>query len=482
MPSLPLGLISIASYLQAYGHMVKIIDHAAKDCDPIKETRAFSPDVIGISAMSFLSSMDAKKITARLRKTTDAPIVWGGQTPSAEPELILREGKPDYLILGEGEVTWLAFVEALEKGESVKTLAGVAHLENGALRANPMRPVADLTKFPPMDWTLVDPRMYFSSFFNCTKMLYLHASKGCPAACTFCSNNQFHQGRNRCRDVDQVMNDISYLVEECGANGIYFSDELFCPQREKRTRLCEMLIEKNYNLVWGCQMRLGVLSEDDIRLMHRAGCRWILFGIESGSRERIKEVKKRIDIGLAEETVRWCENAGITVQASFIIGYPHETEDEMRQTLALAKRVPASLIVMNILTPIPNSELFFQWDREFPQYRKPKSISEYAKKIEQNATDILPWNFSEIPTRKLRVVHFYYQWQDFIRKDSVNDESYGIVKKMFRDTVNRIFLHGLKGFVYGSFLSARQFLTVYFYSHFFPKIKREFDLGDDNKG
>ena len=122
-----------------------------------------------------------------------------------------------------------------------------------------------------------------------------------------------------------VIRDIDYLYSK-GANGIYFSDELFIPQREKRTALCEMLIERGYDLTWGCQMRLGVLNEDDVKLMYKAGCRWILFGIESGNPERIKTIKKNIDLSIAKETIAWCENAGMTVQASFIIGFPEETE------------------------------------------------------------------------------------------------------------------------------------------------------------
>ena len=477
VPSLPLGLISIGSYLEHYGHQVTIYDHSDKEKRLKDEITRFQPDVIGISALSFLCCIDAKRLTAQLRGLTKAPVVWGGQAPSAEPELILREAGPDYLILGEGEVTWLEFAERLQKNEPVEDLEGLAYLnEAGAFVCNPMRPVADLTAFPEFDWTLVDPAKYFSSFFNCTKMLYLHASKGCPAACIFCSNNQYHQGRNRTRDPVHVMHDISYLVEKCGANGIYFSDELFCPRRDVRTQLCNMLIEKNYDLVWGCQMRLGVLNEEDLKLMYRAGCRWILFGIESGSEERIRSIKKRIDISLAEETVRWCKDAGITVQASFIIGFPGETEDEVRQTVALGLRIRANLLIMNVLTPIPNSELFRNWERDYPKHKRPKTIKEYAKKIELNAADLIPWNFSAVPMYELRAIHYYCQWRDFVDRDAVNDERYGVVRKLFRDTLNRIFRHGLQGFFFGTLISARQFLTVFFYSHFFPRVIKKYGM------
>ncbi len=476
MPSIPLGLVSIASYLNAHGHTAVIIERSIKAYDMRAELQKFRPDVIGVSCLSYLSSLDAKKLTSQLRKLTDVPIIWGGQAPSASPELILRDGKADYAMLGEGEITWQAVADALAAGKPLTDIEGLAWLQDGAFFCNPIRPVADLFEFPQLDWSLVEADKYFCTFFHCSKMLYLHASKGCPAACIFCANKQFHQGCNRCRDPEHILQDIDYYVNEVGANGIYFSDELFCPRRELRTELCNGLIERGYDLVWGCQMRLGVLNEEDIRLMYRAGCRWILFGIESGSKDRIKTIKKRIDLDLAPQTMEWCENAGITVQASFIIGFPHETEEEIRQSVDMALSLPASLVDMNILTPMPNTEIYDIWDSEFPQYQKPDSIKKLARRLDQNATDLVKWNFSDVSMRELRVIHYYFQWKDFIGRDSVQQERYGILKKMANDAFNRMFRHGLSGFLFGTYVSVKQFCTVFFYSHFFPRIKKRYGL------
>ena len=474
MPSLPLGLLSIGSYLKAHGHAVAFVERSEKH-DLRREVERFRPDAIGISTLSYLSSLDAKKVTARLRRWTDAPIVWGGPAPSTMPEMYLRDGGADYLILGEGEVTWLEFVEALADGREMSEVRGLAFLRGGEFILTPPRPVADLTRFPALDWSMIRPEHYFSSFFHCSKMLYLHASKGCTAQCTFCSNNQFHQGRNRCRTPESVVEDITYLVTRCGANGIYFSDELFVPNRAVRERLMELLIEKDLDLVWGCQTRLGVLNEEDLRLMYRAGCRWILFGIESADPDRLRAIKKGIDLAWADETVRWCKQIGITVQTSFIIGFPHEKPEEMQKTIDLAKRLQANMNVMNILTAIPNSEIYTEAMRERDGFRLPETIKEIAKK-EQVATDQVTDNLSDIPSRDLHVVHFYFQWKAFSQKGSVNEDSFGVLKKMALDTLNRIFRHGLKGFVFGTYHSAKQFLTVYGYAHFFPKIKKKYGL------
>ena len=476
LPSLPLGLISIASYLQSYGHKVIIVERSVQNSNIKAELKKFQPDIVGITAMSYISSPDAIRITKYIHSHyKDVPVVWGGAAASSLPELYLRDGRMDFLILGEGEVTWKEFVDEWVGDRAFENIKGLAYLKDGEFICNPVRPVADLTKFPEMDWSLVKPEKYFSSFFHCTKMLYLHASKGCPASCTFCANKQFHQGINRCRDPKHIMNDIEYLVQKCGADGIYFSDEQFLPNRTIRNSFLDMVIDSGLDFVWGCQMRLGILKPDDIDYMYKAGCRWILFGIESGSPEMIKKIKKGIDLNLAKPTIDYCRKLGITVQASFIIGFPGETEKQIRQTVELAKQVSAGLPVLNILTVLPNSEIYFDLIKNNRSFKQPRRIADLHK-IEANVTDKPSINVSNVPYRELKVIHHYFQWKDFADKESVADDSFGVVKKMARDAFNRIFKHGIIGFFYGSYTSVKQFCTVFYYSHLFPSIIKKYGL------
>ena len=452
-----------------------------QNCDVKKEVERFRPQVVGIGCMSYLSSLDAKKITKTIHAICDAPVIWGGQAPSSLPEMYLRDGGADALSLGEGEITIYEYVRAVENGGDLSAIAGLAYLDkDGRFIQTPDRPVADLTAFPELDWSFVEPQRYFSSFFHCTKMLYLHASKGCPGLCTFCANKQFHQGRNRCRDPKHVLHDLEYLVGKCGANGIYFSDDQFVPNRTIRNELLSLILQSGLDFVWGCQMRLGVLNEEDIDYMYKAGCRWILFGIETGSQDMIRKIKKGTDLRLAKPTIDYCEKIGMTVQATFIIGYPDETPQEMQKTIDLALSLPASLPVLNILTPLPNSEIYFRRQETDPDFREPKTIREISRQ-EAVVTETAKVNLSRIPKKDLYVVHHFFQWKDFIGKDSVNDDSFGIVKKMARDTFDRIFRHGLRGFLYGTYRSVRQFLRVWFFAHCFPMTLRKYGLSLRNK-
>lgn len=476
MPSMPLGLISIASYMQSCGHEVTILERSVKKLDIKKELERFKPEIVGITALSYSTSPDSIKITKYIHENCPGvPVVWGGVAASAMPELYLRDGGMDFLILGEGEITWKEFVDEWQGGRDFTKIKGLAYLENGEYICNPIRPVADLTTFPEMDWTLVTPQKYFMTFFHCTKMLYLHSSKGCPASCTFCANKQFHQGKNRCRKPEHVMHDIEYLVGKCGADGIYFSDEQFMPRRDIRNELLDLIMASGLSFVWGCQMRLGILKEEDIDYMYKAGCRWIVFGIETGDREMIKTIKKGIDLDIAKPTIDYCRKLGITVQATFIIGFPDETEEQVQHTVDLAKQLSTAMPVLNILTILPNSEIFFNQVEANPDYKPPKTIGELIK-FEKTITDNPSVNLSKVSYKDLKVIHHYFQWKDFSGKESVADDSFGIIKKMASDTFDRIFKHGLSGFFYGGYNSVKQFVTVFFYSHCFPGVLRKYGL------
>jgi hypothetical protein len=155
--------------------------------------------------------------------------------------------------------------------------------------------------------------------------------------------------------------------------------------------------------------------------------------------------------------------------------------EDVKKTVALALEIPASLPVMNILAPVPNSEIYNHEIETNPDFHAPRSIAEIAER-EQLMTDNAKLNLSDVPSKDLYVVHYCFQWRAFIGKDSVNDDSFGIIKKLASDTFNRIFKHGLKGFIFGTYRSVKQFSTVFFYSHFFPFTMRKYGLaGRENK-
>lgn len=470
-PSCPLGLLSIASFLNTKGYEVKIVDQTVKKENIEKQIKLFDPDVVGVSFISAMASEAAIKVS-KIAKKHNKTVVWGGQIISALPELGFKEGCVDFIVIGEGEITFLDLLKTIEKGGSFADVEGLAFMDNCEMRINKQREFADLAEFPILDWSLVDAKRYFQTFFMGKKMLYLYASKGCPGACTFCFNQKFHRRVQRRRPIEQVVDEIEYLIKSIGVDSVNFADEFWFPGREDMQEFFRLIKERNLDFVWGIQTRLGVFTREDLQQMYDAGCRWILFGVESGCESRIRSIKKGIDIGKAKETFQNCREIGITSQSAFIIGYPDETEEELKQTIKFAFELEANLCPFTILYPQPGSEIFESAVRG-GKCKQPASLKERGL---QCSGDTVIFNLSKVPSKELKVIHFYTQWAAFVDKGAVNFNSFGIAKKMVSDTFKKIFRFGVVDFFTGAFVSLKQFLTVFYYAKAYPEILEKYGI------
>jgi anaerobic magnesium-protoporphyrin IX monomethyl ester cyclase len=155
-PVIPLGLLSIATYLSGCGHMVKLVDRAVESGSFSQCLDTFNPDFVGISAMSFRSFKDAVKLSKAAHKRS-VPVVWGGSTVSLVPEVVLRTGVVDFVVIGEGEVTMQTLLTAYGDQTAFEDVEGIAFLKNGHIVVTKERELADLVDFPVIDFQYVDP-------------------------------------------------------------------------------------------------------------------------------------------------------------------------------------------------------------------------------------------------------------------------------------------------------------------------------------
>lgn len=470
-PSVPLGLLAVASYIKAKGHIVKVVDLTVKAENIEKHIKNFEPDVVGVSFSSTLVG-DSTVRVSKIAKKYNKPVVWGGHMPSSLPDLCFKEGCVDYIVMGEGELTFSELLETLEKGGSVENINGLAFVDKDGVHINKDREFADLATFPVTDWSLVNPEKYCQVYFLCKRMMYLYFSKGCPAKCTFCYSPGYHRCTHRKRLPEHVVEEIEYLVKNCGVDGINFSDEFWNPGKEDMLAFFRMIKERKLEFVWGCQSRLGTFSKEDLQQMYDAGCRWILFGVESGCESRIKEIKKGINLDMAKDTFANCREIGITAQSSFIIGYPGETEEELKETVSFALSLNAHLCPFNVFFLQPGSESLDVAVKS-GQYDPPKSLKEWAK---LQCDEFEGETLSEVSRKELLVLHFYAQWQGFSQKESVSSDSYGIVKQLAAQALKNMFKLNFDNFFIGSFASAKQFFTVLWYAKAYPGILQKYGI------
>lgn len=433
--------------------------------------RSFDPDIVGLSVISPMASADAVNISKYVKKL-NKPVVWGGHITSALPELCFQEGCVDYIVIGEGELTFSELLNTLENGGTPENIPGLAYIDERGVHINSPRPFADLSTFPVIDWSLVEPKKYFQYFFGCKKMIYVYFSKGCPGRCTFCNNPTFHASTHRTRPPEHLIAEIEYLITHCGIDSVNFADEYWHPSKADRQKFFDLIKERNLQFVWGIQTRLGTLDKDDLQQMYDAGCRWVLFGIESGCSERIISIKKGTDLSKAKAAFAACREIGITTQSSFIIGFPDETEEELKETVRFALSLNANLCPFSMLFLYPGSEMYEQAVAN-GLYTPPRSLKEWRKIVWLENLNV---NLSKVPDKELKVIHYYTQWTAFTDKGSINADSYGIAKKMITDAFKKIFRNGPVNFFVGSYASAKWFLTVLWYAKAYPNILRKYGL------
>ncbi len=471
----PLGLLSIASTLQANGFSVRIYDRTVQKESLADVLRAFRPELVGVSLVSFKSFFDALDVSEQIKKRLSVPIVWGGPLASELPEATLVNACVDAVSVSEGEYTWLDLAKAVRSGQT--DFSGIRGLvlrapDGGCLRTED-RPFLDLGELPDLDWTLIPVEKYFQSNFGCKRMLYIYAAKGCPNSCTFCYNKDFHKCKYRKRPIEAVLRDIRYLAENHGADGVYFADELWCRSRQELRDVCDALRSLNLDIRWGCQTRIGLFDESDFKCMYDAGCRWILFGVESGSKRVLAAMNKRIDYDKIVPTFRDCRSAGIAPVGSFIIGFPGETPDDARETVALIERLDTDLISLNAFMVFPASDMYYKLVRE----GKYPAITDLRTIAKEDPMRYLRYNYSEIPDRDVKVLQAAYMWRSFrTGGKSIDGKRGSFTKKVIEDALHSLNGDSVASFLWSAWRAGLEFLHYFFYAHAFPKIKKKYGV------
>lgn len=290
-----------------------------------------------------------------------AKIIMGGVYPTVNPDKVIDDASVDYAFMGEGEEGFrqllLHFLcgEAFPaKGLAWKDAQGLVHMQEKTdfiknLNANP-RPAYDLVDYKK--YTLSAPRKSVDSPC-CFPFARIQTSRGCPQGCCFCQVNIISGSRFRPRSPENILDEIAWLKEEYGIRSLLFDDDNIVTQRSRAVALFQGMIDRGLAMPWkAIAMAVFKLDEELLTLMAASGCTYIDVAIESGSPRVLKEViKKPVNLEYAKRMVAFAQSQGIYVAANFILGFPTETWNEIRQTLRFAEEL--NMDYAKIFTAIP---------------------------------------------------------------------------------------------------------------------------------
>jgi radical SAM superfamily enzyme YgiQ (UPF0313 family) len=245
---------------------------------------------------------------------------------------------------------------------SIQQLAAVKGLvwrHGSETVVNPDRPfIRDLDDLPLPRHDLLPLEKYRAPLVR-GSYAFVVTSRGCPAACRFCIKHVSYGRSVRFRSPENVMAELE-LLDRLGVHSVHMYTDLFTVSREQVMGLCELILERELKVRWTCNSRVDFVDEEMLRMMARAGCWMISWGIESGNNEILRRVRKGIRTEQVEQALRWSKAAGIKNWGYFIIGLPGETEGTIQQTIDFAKRLPIDLALFHIAAPHPGSPFFFE--------------------------------------------------------------------------------------------------------------------------
>ena len=391
----PIGLAYIAGTLRDAGYSVNVIDgcgEAVKQYTVVHDKVEYlihglktseivdripeDVEVIGFSCMFTVEWPISKEILLAIhKKFPSALVVAGGEHITSSPEFVMDDCPPvDVCVLGEGEETINELVEAYYSKKPFSEVAGICFRDGEKYtRTSTRKRIKQISEIPWPAWDLFPVTEYIDNGLtqgiNLGRSIPILASRGCPYACTFCSSVFMWTQRWNVRDPEDVIAEIKKYMKEYAVTNFDFADLTAIIKKEWVVRFATMLIEQNLNITWQLPSgtRSEVLDNEVTTLMYRSGCRSLNYAPESGSKEELIRIKKRVKLDRMLDSMKGAKASGLEIKANLIFGMPGQTWKDVRHTFKFIVQlawVGVDAIGSFAYSPYPGSELFKQLQDE----------------------------------------------------------------------------------------------------------------------
>jgi anaerobic magnesium-protoporphyrin IX monomethyl ester cyclase len=245
------------------------------------------------------------------------------------------------------------------RNHQLSTIKGLVWRNGSNVVVNPDRPlIRNLDDLPLPRHDLLPLSDYRAPLVR-GPYAFVVTSRGCPANCRFCIKHVSYGRSVRFRSPENILAELEQLVG-LGVRSVHMYADLFTVSREQVVDLCQLILERGLRLRWTCNSRVDFVDAEMLELMSQAGCWMISWGIESGSEQILRRVRKGIRIEQVERALRWAKDAGILNWGYFIIGLPGETRETIQETIRFSKKLPLDLALFHIAAPHPGTPFFFE--------------------------------------------------------------------------------------------------------------------------
>ena len=416
-----LGILSLAAVLEKQGHAPRVVDANRTFLSLVKSSRrrhrlefaqiaarmiaGSDSDVCGFSTIcsSYPLTIRIARIVKELRP--ECRILFGGpQASVVDLDTLLAFPFVDFILRGEAEQTFPLFLNYLEHGQQLGMVPGLTYRHSDHVCRNvDARVIEDLDDLPT-------PAYHLTGELHGAKKASLELGRGCPFACAFCSTNDFFRRNFRLRSPERVLSDMRSIAASYAIRHFDLVHDMFTVDRRRVLAFCRTLSESGDNFTWSCSARTDRIDTEMLDVMHRAGCRGIFYGVETGSQRMQKIIDKHLDPNVARSIIDLTERSGISSTVSLITGFPEETHEDLRQTMRFfmqSARSANSHPQLNLLAPLASTPIYQRHKGELVLQDLCSSISHQSQsqndanlELIRAHPEIFP-NFYIIPARHL---------------------------------------------------------------------------------
>ena len=328
----------------------------------VEEVRRVEPKIVSFYSRCdtyHISLMVAKAVKERIK---DVWVVFGGpQADISSFDTVTEIPWVDFVCCGEGETTVVPFFNSLLNGTPDLATPGLVYRTDSGVCRNPKPELLkDLDSVPEVDYSLLDEDVSRLNEVMTEGHFSVDVGRGCPFGCTYCSTKTFWGRKYRLKSPERIVQEICSAHERFGASRFTFEHDMFTMKKDQVLRTCELIKQLDFPVIWKCCARVDCIDKQMIDTMAEAGMEKIFVGIETGSPRMQKLINKNLKLDGVQEMLEYISSKGVMVTASFIYGFPEETEEDIEQTLEMIAgiaKIPNSNVQTHLCTFLPGTEL-----------------------------------------------------------------------------------------------------------------------------
>lgn len=392
----PYPLLYLEKELRNKGYDVLLVDERFDGkAEDIIESCKDTLLAVGFSVILGYQVVRAVEASKNIRKQLpELPIVWGGAFVNWTPLTCLNENYIDYILTGQAEYSLPLLLQWLSGDITVplENIPGLGYHVNG----QPVHNKRGIYQSPFEKLPIRYDLLKLSNYVENGSLHYI-ASVGCTHYCNFCFVSQTWKGRCFSNSATQIINDFDYFLKTCpDIRYIALDDTNFFTHRDTVLALCRSLKERQIKMNWCGTTRikefLDLYTDDDLRLLHEAGCDTIYAGGESGDETVLRQLNKRQTVADIITFNRRVSASGIKPSLSFMILFPGQPRVDLVKTLKLIMKLkldaPAMVFTMNAYIPMRKNTYYYTALEQ--HYAFPRDMEGITEGIQTGFT--MPWH------------------------------------------------------------------------------------------